>query len=410
MTDIEDVVRRALRERVSSQPALTEPAERAIAGAAALRRQHTVLAVSAVVVALVAVVSGGVVLRGLGTRPGLPPATGAPVPSTSPSQSASPSPSPTPTLPSVGLSALVESQTFLLTPQGKLLSLSMLPGPPTGAYQTADGWLLNTNFTGTDGGQLWLLRPDGSAQRLLDGVGGYGVVTPDGRRLAWRAGDKLNVGHLDSTGAVITDATTQAPERGDPLIYTGSAVLLGYTATGGGIDNFDVWTPQQGRYTPSWDRAQSGGIVGVWGATPDGRWLIGTALATPGTGSKDTCLARIDPLNRLRVVARACRLPAPRDVGTVSPDGHWLAYQSLDEATGRAQTTVVDLTTVFQQQKVAGTWPGDYPGPWIGPDTVIEQDSNKSFYRYRVGRPTGEEVTVPGAPYGQKIILLPKLS
>ena len=410
MTGIEDVVRRALREQVSRQPAMTEPAERAIAGAAALRRRHTALAVGAAVVALVAVVSGGVVLHRRGTAPSLPPSTGAPVPSNSPSASVSPSTAPS--LPSVGLSALVENQTFLLTPHGELLPLSKLDGQPGRAYQTADGWLVNTflNYSGTDGAQLWLLRADGSAHRLLDGVGGDGVVSPDGRRLAWRAGNQLKVGHLDDTGAVVTEATTQAPERGDPLLYTGSAVLLAYTATGGGLDNFDVWVPQQGRYTPAWDRAQANGIVGVYGATAGGRWLVGSVLGAPGTGGKDTCLARLDPLDSLRVVARACGLPVAGEWGSVSPDGHWLAYQSGGLATGQTKATVVDLTTVFQQQRVAATWSVAEPGIWTAPDAMLVQDVYGRFYRYRVGQPAGEEVAVPGMPPGGKVFLVPRLS
>ena len=416
MTGIEDVVRRALQDQVGRQPAMTEPAERAIAGAVALRRRHAALAVGAAVVVLVAVVSGGVALRGRGTGPGLPPSTGAPVPSTSPSVSASPSVSPSaaPSVPTVGLSALVEQQTYLLTPDGTLLSLSKIGGRPRVTYQFSGGWLVNADVNGsfTDGHQLWLLRPDGSARMLLDNVGGAdGVVfSPDGRRLAWLAGGKLNVGHVDGTGAVVPDATTQAPELGYPLTFAGSAVLLGYSSTGGGYDNFDVWVPQQGRYTPAWDRAQANGIVGIFGATADGRWLIGNALAAPGSGGKDSCLARIDPLNGLRVAARACGLPEAREWGSVSPDGHWLAYQSADGASGRAGTTLVDLTTVFQQQKVAGAWPPEYPGMWIGPDSMIAQGLDERFYRYRVGQPTGEEVAVAGMPPGGKVILVTKLS
>lgn len=411
MTGIEDVVRRALEGQVSRQPAMTEPAERAIAGAAALRRRHTLLAVGAAVVALAAVVSGGVALRGRGTGPSLPPSTGAPVPAVSPSVPLSPTAAPS--LPTIGLSAIVENLTYLLAPDGKLVSLSKIGGSPGVTYQLSGGWLVNAAVNGAlaDGHQLWLLRPDGSARLLLDNVGGAdgAVFSPDGRKVAWLGGGKLNMGHLDGTDTVVTEATTQAPERGYPLAVAGSAVLLGYSQTGGGLDNFDVWVPQQGRYTPAWNRAQANGIVGVFGATPDGRWLIGDVLSSPG-GGKDSCLARLDPLNQLRVVARACGLPAAIEWGTVSPDGHWLAYQTANEATGRAQATLVDLTTVFQRQKVSGTWPLESPGNWIGPDTMVVQGIDERFYRYRVGQPTGEEVAVTGMPPRGKVILVEKLS
>jgi WD40-like Beta Propeller Repeat len=410
VTEIEDVVRRSLAEQVYRQPPMTDAADRAVAGANAVRRRQTALAVGAVVVVLSAMVSGGVALRGRGTGPTLAPSV-TPSASAVPSPSPTPSPSATPSLPAIGMSALVQGQTYLLAPDGRTLSLSGLEGQPGRTYQIAGGWLVNTNlnFSGTDGSQLWLLRPDGSVLRLLDHLDGYGAVSPDGRSLAWRSGGNLVVGHFDGTGTVVPDATTPAPERGDPLLYTGSAVLIGYSATGGGIDNFDVWVPQQGRYTPSWDRAQAAGVTAVFGATADRRWLIGLALAAPGSGGKDTCVARIDPLNKLRVVARACGLPEPREWGEVSPDGHWLAYQSLD-ANGRSQTTLVDLTTVFQQPKVAGTWPMEWPSVWTGPDTMMVQGLDQRFYRYRVGQPAGEEVRVLGAPPAGRVIFVPKLS
>lgn len=418
MTGIEEVVRRVLHDQVRRQPAMTEPAERAISGARALRRRHAALGVSVTVVVVVAVVWGGVALRGRGTGPSIPPSTGAPVPATSPSAAGSPSPPVSPSaaasLPMIGLSAIVENQNYLLTPGGTLLSLSKIGASPGVTYQFSGGWLVNASVNGsfTDGHQLWLLRPDGSARLLLDHVGGAdgAVFSADGRRLAWLAGGQLHVGHLDGTGAVVTDTTTQAPEQGYPLAYAGSAVLLGYSSTGGGYDNFDVWVPQQGRYTATWDRAQANGIVGIFGATADGRWLIGNVLAAPGSGGKSSCLGRIDPLNNLRVVARACGLPEAREWGSVSPDGHWLGYQTINEANGRTQTTLVDLTTVFQQPNVDGSWPLEYPGSWIGPDTMITQGLDERFYRYRVGQPTGEEVAVTGMPPGGKVILVHKLS
>lgn len=406
MTGIEDVVRRALREQVSRQPAMSEPAGRAIAGAAALRRRQTLLAVGAVVVVLVTVVSGGVALRGRGTAPGLTPSTGTPVPSTSPSAS----PTVAPSLPAVVLSAIVEDRTHLLAPDGQLFDLSRTDGTPGSAYQTPDGWLVNTfvSDTGTDQGRLWLLRPDGYLKRVVDSMNGGAVVSPDAKRLAWRSGETVSVGHLDDSGAVVTDATAQSPE-GFPLLYTGSAVLLGYPTTGGGFDNFDVWVPQRGRYTPTWDRAQATGIVAVFGATADDRWLVGNVLASPGSGSKDTCLARLDPLDQLRVVARACGLPEAREWGSVSPDGHWLAYQSADQAAGRAQATVVDLTTVFQQPRIAAAWPLAVPGVWTGPDTMVAQGADERFRRYLTGRPGSEEVAVVGMPPGGMVELVPKL-
>jgi hypothetical protein len=403
VTNIEEVVRHALHDQVSHQPAMIEPARRALAGATAVRRRRSVLAVGAVVVALLGVAAGVGTLRNQGGGPVLPPATTGPTLSTAPSPTTAPSTAPS--VPTVGLSALIDNGQQLLVPDGKLVSLSQLGGVAMSGYQTSDGWLVNVPPAGpTDSGSLWLVQANGTVQRLIDHADSI-VVAPDGRRFAWHSGGNLVVGHLGSTGAVVTDATTAAPQRGGPLAFTGSAVLLGYSATGGGLDHLDVWVPQHGQYTPHWN--QTVGIVGVFGATPDG-WLIGQALTAPGTGSKNSCLARLDPMNALRVVATACGLPAAFESGSVSPDGHWLAY--LSQSGGSTQTVLVDLRTVFQQPKTAGTWQTATLGAWTDPDTMVVQGQDLQMYRYQAGQSAGEQIAVNGMPPGSQPVLMPKLS
>jgi len=92
MTEVEELVRRTLADQVHEQPSMTQPAARAIAGAASVRRRRALLAACAVVVVLVAVVAGAVVLpRPTGPRP---------VPANTPSPTAAPSSVASPVTPS----------------------------------------------------------------------------------------------------------------------------------------------------------------------------------------------------------------------------------------------------------------------------------------------------------------------
>jgi hypothetical protein len=58
MTELEEVVRRAMSDVVNGQPPMIESASRAIAGAAVVRRRRALLAAGAAMVVLVAVVTG----------------------------------------------------------------------------------------------------------------------------------------------------------------------------------------------------------------------------------------------------------------------------------------------------------------------------------------------------------------
>jgi hypothetical protein len=193
-------------------------------------------------------------------------------------------------------------------------------------------------------------------------------------------------------------------------MFAGSALVLGYSATGGGTDHWDVWVTQRGKFTPDWNAAQAAGVSAVYAPTADGRWLIGQALSSPGTGAKDDCLVRLDPLARFKVVARACGLPSAGEWGLLSPDGHWLAYAGISPA----QLVVVDVATVFQQPRVAAAFDNAGTPVWTGPDTLVASVSNgpgaPRYYRYQVGQPTGEEVGIPGTTAQTAVQLVPKLS
>jgi hypothetical protein len=412
MTDIEEVVRRALGEQVYRQPPMTDSADRAIAGARAVRRRQVALSVGAVVVALLATVAGVAALHGRGTGPVFPPSNNDHLPA-SPVPPRSPAPSSTdaarPPLPETGLGAVIDQRSLLL-PDGRLLPIAPFGDDVVvNAYQIGSGWLVERFGDGTpDSGTLWLYHADGSAVRLIDHETGV-LVSPDGTRLAWRVGHTVTVAHLDAADNLVRDGSTTV-DNGYPLMFAGSALVLGYSATGGGTDHWDVWVPQHGRFVPDWNAAQAAGVSAVYAATRDGRWLIGQALTNPGTGSKDDCLARLDPLDHLKVVARACGLPEAGEWGVLSPDGHWLAYSGI----ASAQLVVVDATTVFQQPRVAATFDNAGGPVWTGPDTLVALLSNgpgaPRYYRYQVGQPTGEEVGVPGTTAHSTVELVPKLS
>lgn len=407
MTDIEEVVRRALEEQVHGQPPMTDSAGRAIAGARAVRRRQVAMSVSAVVVVLVATVAGVAALRDRGTAPVVPanshsPASPVPQPSLTPSLT-------NPSLPPIGLGAVLDQRNLLL-PDGHLLPIAPFGNDVVvRAWQIGDAWLVERYGDGTeDSGTLWLYHADGSAQRLIDHETGV-LVAPDGKRLAWRVGKTVNVAHLDAAHNLVHDASTSV-DNGYPLMFAGSGLVLGYSETGGGTDHWDVWLPQHGRFVPDWNAAQAAGVSAVYAPTADGRWLIGQALSSPGTGSKDSCLARLDPLNHLKVAARACGLPEAGEWGVLSPDGHWLAYAGIVPA----QLVVVDATTMFQQPRVVAAYDNAFTPVWTGPGTLVASVSNgpggPRYYRYQVGQPTGEEVGVPGATAQTAVVLVPKLS
>lgn len=394
MRNIEDVVRQSLRDQVLDQPPMDRSADRAIVGAGVVRRRRSLLGAGLALLVLAAAVSGIAVLRGPGTHPTLPPVT---TPTTTPSATLSKA-SP------AGVTLLVDRRELLL-PDGHAISLAQVDGGALSAYQTRDGWLVSGYGNGVDTLSLWLAKPDGSMRRLVDRSDAPVAVAADGRRFAWRSSGQLIVGHLAADATVVVDQSTVAPTRGAPLALTGTVVLLGYSSTGGGVDNYDVWLPQHGAYSPSWDRMTH--VRAVYGPTPDSQWLLG--LVRGPAGGKDTCLAQLDPANALRAVATACGLSHVLDShGPVSPDGRWLALQSAD-ANGHGQVALVDLTSVFQQTRVVATWDAETPGVWVDATGMVASGRDGRVLMFRIGRATPEPVTVTGLRSGVPFELVPRL-
>jgi hypothetical protein len=270
------------------------------------------------------------------------------------------------------------------------------------AYQIPDGWLVSYTSDTNGSTTLWLLKPDGSALRLLDGVRGY-AVAPDGYRVAWRAGNRLHVGHLTGT-SLTDDRSTPAPARGDPIAYTGAAVVLGYSMTGAGIDQHDVWIPANGDYSPSWDKTQF--VIAVYQPAPDGSLL---GLVQRAYGSKDACLAKLDPAANLRAVRTACGLPITLDPdGLVSPDGHWLAKSAVSPG-GQLQIDLIDLHTVFDHPVVTTTWVAIAPLAWVDATTAVVTQADNAMMLAHVGQQDLTPVTGPDLPDHYRLQPIPRL-
>jgi hypothetical protein len=281
----------------------------------------------------------------------------------------------------------------LLLPGGARINIHDIKGNVAEASETVDGWLVSERLD-AEHVSLWLVRPDKSVRRLLKGVAGV-AVAPDGRHFAWRDGDTLRTGQLTLTGTVERERATPAPKRGIPVLYTGEAVVLGYSETGGGWDRRDVWVPAYGRYTPSWNANTK--VLAVYGIAPDGRSLLGLT-ARPGE-TKRGCLALLDPKRDLAPVRTACLPADPVDFyGRVSPQGRWLAVGAFDR-NGEICIAVIDLKKVFEHPAVATIWAAQPGGDWIDARTFLVQGPEPArMTRFTVGRVAGEPVTLDKVP------------
>lgn len=366
MNDLDDLVRDTMRARVERPPVLRSSTDRVIAGARAMRRRRQVATAFAGVTVLVAAIAVTAALRGgpeahpPGTRTGT---------------------EPTPSLQYRADVLTGDDRRTLVTAEGRTLSLAPIRGEVEKVYRAADGWLVVTS-DGAPGHALWLLRPDGSAYQIVADADIEPAIAPDGRRIAWRAGDRLHVGHV-SGRTLVNDASTLAPARGAPVAYTGTAVVLGYSATGGGVDRHDVWVPTRGAYVASWERSTS--VVSVYQPAPDGT-LYG--LVRPPGGGKSTCLAELDPAANLRATRTACGLPLTIDpLGLVSSGGFWLAAPALDE--DRPRVVLIDLSLVFRAPTTVASWDAVAPVTWLGSSAlvVVGDDGVPKVARLNGGEP-----------------------
>jgi hypothetical protein len=363
---------------------MDSPADHAIAGARGVRRRRVVTAVCVIVVALA--IGGFAKLREV-----MPPVVPVP-PATQPANPTSPPSTSTGTRPDVltDRSATFDGWGRIVTGEGRTIPLAGIDGAVDTAYQTADGWLVLASQQ-ANGITLWLMRSDGSAYRLIDKSEGV-AVGPDGRRFAWRDSGRIYVGHLANT-TVTVDKSTPAPDRGEPIAFTGTAVILGYSETGGGIDHHDVWLPSKGDYVPAWTKTTS--VISVYQPAHDGS-LFGVVQAS--AGSKVPCLAKLDPAVNLNAIRTACGLPLTIDpVGLVSPNGRWLEAPLLDN--GQVRVGLIDLSAVFDSPTVTARWDATSPATWLDSTTSVLNRGDGTPMTARIGLPDLNPLTGLSAPF-----------
>jgi hypothetical protein len=361
-----------------------------------LRRRRPVITSVCAGAVVVALAAGGVaflhrsstIQRPLSPAAQTPTPTRAAMPGPTPAASTSPPTATTSRRPDLVTDQLPDLRGWrtLLTSTGRRISLTGLDGPAQGAVRVPGGWLVATAAS------LWLITLDGTAHQLVQPVDGY-ALAPDRAHLAWRANNRLYVGHFNATTLQVDQSTT-APARGVPIAYTGSAVVLGYTETGGGIDNHDVWVPARGDYSPSWNATPS--VVAVYEPAPDGT-LYGVANTL--FGGKRPCLAELDPLNNLNVKRTACGPDVTIDpTALVSPGGTWLAAWSYIGNSNSVGTLLIRLDDVFENPVVNQSWPAVTPIAWLDATTLVIQPHNGTLALAHVGDST--LTAISGLPNG----------
>jgi hypothetical protein len=404
MNRIEDVVRRSMRAQVSMPPAMQHPADHALRKADTARRRHTAASACAGMLAVALGVAGFVVLRDSRGEHGPLPTTTTTAPPTT-TTTAPPTGDPSPTAPANA--AVILERRELLLPDGQRIPLDQIDVAAADAYQTQDGWLVRGYRFGStepEAASLWLVKPDRSLHRLVERSMGSVAVAPDGRRFAWRAGDRLHVGHLSGDEVTVDRSVPARSERAFPIVFTGTAVVLGYSDTGGGVGHWDTWLPDRGDYEPSEQSASHVQIV--YPPAPDGSLVGLISNPTAPQGSKNYCLARLDPADNLRATRTACEIqlttsPWP----AISPDGRWLSVDAGQNGVG-----VLDLTAVFDRPAVAFTWDVQPTGAWVWVDatTMVAPHSDGGLRRLHIGS-APEPVSMPGLPPGAQLELVPRL-
>jgi hypothetical protein len=321
-----------------------------------IRRRRTAATGVAAVVALAATLSGAITLRDWHAPAGRPPANLAEplpsepepglastatrvevaVPEGSARRKASSTTSPSGPFPSRGPGLDVWVGSELWTTAGKRMRLAGVD-ELRWVYRVRAGWV----YGGPQ--QVRLLRPDGESvsltdvddaaalsaaaplaareQRSGDGIPGEPtalprwVLSPDGTRMAFAAGEQLTVATITARG-LVAGKTIQVAGDVVPLLFFGESIVL----TTGQADRYGVWRPGRA-YHPNW-RDDITHVYGLYGTT-----LLG--LARSDADPARTCLVLIaqtaDGLWPGQVRGCGLDLATGSDSGVASPDGRWLA-------------------------------------------------------------------------------------
>jgi hypothetical protein len=360
----------------------------AIRRARRIRRRRTAVTSVAAVVAFAATLSGAITLRDWQAPNDLPPANLAdplprppdPAPSAARVKiaasdegarlEASSGTSPSDPFPSQGPRLDVWVGSELWTTAGKRMRLEGVDDVRR-VYRVRAGWV----YGGPQ--QVRLLRPDGEsvplaevddraelpaaaplAARELSGDGAPAVATgspswvlsPDGTRIAFVAGQRLTVGTITASGLAARQTTLVAADA-VPLLFFGDSVVL---TTGRG-DQYGIVRPGR-TYELTW----RDDITHVYGAY--GTMLLG--LARSATDPTRNCLVLIaQTADGLRPgQSRGCGLglTAGSGAGLASPDGRWLALPAKDDVqlvdVAAAMSGAARSSTCPVSARAVGTW------------------------------------------------------
>jgi hypothetical protein len=295
----------------------------------------------------------------------------------------------------VGRSALV-------LPDGSTVPLTSINGSKSAIAQTPAGWLV-TGGDSVESRGVWLVKPDGGTQRQFTSYGSP-AVAPDGLHVAWREGHTLFYGQLNPAGTATVQASSPVSTRHYPIVVGTDSVVLGYSDTGAGIGHWDVWFPGRGNYV---DTSSATTLVTAVFKTAlaDGSYL-GLVYKTPGT--KELCVAVLDPDADLAPTKRACGLPIVSDVGAVSPDRKWLAV--IVPADNTYNIGIADLTTVFTKPTIAHTFVGEYGDfAWEDGATLLAVGPDRVVTHYAVGSWTATPDSRPGITPTSTVNFLPRV-
>jgi hypothetical protein len=352
---LEDALRDTFNNRVTTPPAVDDPAGQAIRRAGAIRRRQVAVASVAVVVTVVLVGVGMFSVSPLTVRFGSGQGAAATTPPTTTP----------PAAPLVGVKLPVDvlNGERIQVSDGRVISLAGL-GTAQAALRVSAGWLVRTSNnlpadSTAEKSAVWLVDEKGFASQLATGEStmvSAGTPTRPSPQVAWTAAGRLNLASLVGHSLAGTASTTGA-EKLVPIQAIAGGVLLGGSQAGGGTDTWDMWYPDKGAYksTPT-----SGDVTAIIGGTADGTQLF--ALRS----DKPSCLGVVDPPPQFTLVNLACSVSlGVGDKVYASPGGRYLlvvgvsSYAVYDSATIWTSPRATAGGALSSDRAATGTWIND---------------------------------------------------